>query len=94
MSCDVLKELESVIRERISSGDPNSYTYTIYAKGVHYIARKVGEEAVELAVASLAEGRSRVVEEAADLIYHLLVLLAAQGLSLDDVCSELRRRRR
>ncbi|KUO88930.1 MAG: phosphoribosyl-ATP diphosphatase [Thermoproteus sp.] len=93
MSCDVLKELESVIRERISSGDPNSYTYTIYAKGVHYIARKVGEEAVELAVASLAEGRNRVVEEAADLIYHLLVLLAAQGLSLDDVCSELRRRR-
>lgn len=93
MSCDVLEELEGVIRERISSRDPASYTYAIYSKGVHYIARKVGEEAVELAVASLAEGRQRVVEEAADLVYHLLVLLAAQGLSLGDVCAELRRRR-
>lgn len=94
MTCEVLRELDEVIRRRIKSGDPNSYTYTIYSKGVHHIARKVGEEAVELAVASLAEGRGRVVEEAADLIYHVLVLLAAQGLSIDDVCAELERRRR
>lgn len=93
MSCAVLDELERVIRERINSRDPNSYTYAIYSKGVGYIARKVGEEAVELAVAALAEGRQRVVEESADLLYHLLVLLAAQGLSLEDVCAELRRRR-
>ncbi|MBP1449434.1 MAG: phosphoribosyl-ATP diphosphatase [Thermoproteus sp.] len=94
MTCEILRELDEVIRRRIKSSDPNSYTYTIYSKGVHYIVRKVGEEAVELAVASLAEGRGRVVEEAADLIYHVLVLLAAQGLSLDDVCAELERRRR
>lgn len=94
MSCDVLAELEGVIRERIKSKDPSSYTYNIYSKGVGYIARKVGEEAVELAVAALAEGRERVVEEAADLLYHVLVLLAAQGLSLEDVCAELKRRRR
>ncbi len=94
MSCDVLVELERVIRDKIASQDPSSYTYTIYSKGVSYIARKVGEEAVELAVAALAEGKRRTIEEAADLLYHLLVLLAAQGLSLEDVCEELRRRRR
>ncbi|MEZ0247853.1 MAG: phosphoribosyl-ATP diphosphatase [Thermoproteus sp.] len=94
MTCEVLAELEEVIRDRIASRDPNSYTYTIYSKGVHYIARKVGEEAVELAIASLAEGRQRVVEEAADLLYHVAVLLAAQGLSLEDVCAELKRRRK
>ncbi|MEL9991856.1 MAG: phosphoribosyl-ATP diphosphatase [Thermoproteus sp.] len=94
MTCEILAELEEVIRARIASRDPNSYTYTIYSKGVHYIARKVGEEAIELVVASLAEGRQRVVEEAADLLYHVAVLLAAQGLSLEDVCAELKRRRK
>ncbi|CCC81437.1 phosphoribosyl-ATP diphosphatase [Thermoproteus tenax] len=94
MSCGVLAELEQVIRRRIAEGDPNSYTYSLYKSGVAHIARKVGEEAIELAVASLAEGKQRVVEEAADLLYHVLVLLASQGLSLEDVCGELKRRRK
>ena len=92
MTCQVLAQLEEVIRQRIREGNPQSYTYRLYAAGAPHIARKVAEEAVETAVAALAEGRQRTVEEAADLIYHLLVLLAAQNLTLNDVCTELEKR--
>jgi len=56
------------------------------------VARKVAEEAVGAAIAAVAEGRQRTVEEAADLLYHLLVLLAAQNLTLNDICAELEKR--
>ncbi|MGC9130898.1 MAG: phosphoribosyl-ATP diphosphatase [Pyrobaculum sp.] len=92
MTCQVLERLEGVIRQRIAEGNPQSYTYLLYTSGVPTVARKVGEEAVEVAVAALSEGRERVVAEAADLLYHLLVLLNALGLSLADVCGELERR--
>ncbi|AAL63178.1 phosphoribosyl-ATP diphosphatase [Pyrobaculum aerophilum] len=92
MSCQIFEKLEAVIRQRIAEGNPQSYTYRLYSSGVSTIARKVGEEAVEVAVAALAEGRERVVEESADLLYHLLVLLNSLGLSLGDVCKELERR--
>jgi len=92
MTCQVLERLEGVIRQRIAEGNPQSYTYRLYTSGVPTVARKGGEEAVEVAVAALSEGRERVVAEAADLLYHLLVLLNALGLSLADVCGELERR--
>ncbi|ABP49781.1 MULTISPECIES: phosphoribosyl-ATP diphosphatase [Pyrobaculum] len=94
MSCKVLEELEEVIRRRIEEGNPESYTYRLYSSGIPHIARKVGEEAVEAAVAAIAEGRERLAEEAADLLYHLLVLLNAAGLSLRDVCNVLEKRRK
>ncbi|ABL88381.1 phosphoribosyl-ATP pyrophosphatase [Pyrobaculum islandicum DSM 4184] len=94
MSCEILRKLEEVIRRRIEEKNPESYTYRLYSSGIHNVARKVGEEAVEVAVAALAEGKSRIVEEAADLLYHLLVLLNSTGLSLGDVCAELERRMR
>ncbi len=92
MTCLILAQLEEVIRQRIKEGSPQSYTYRLYTAGTPYIARKVAEEAVEAAIAAIAEGRQRTVEEAADLLYHLLVFLAAQGLTLNDICAELEKR--
>ncbi len=90
--CDFLKKLEDVINQRIVEKNPESYTYKLYNSGLHNVARKVGEEAVELAVAAIAESRERVTAEAADLVYHMLVLLRARELTLDDVCRELAKR--
>ncbi|MFN7105719.1 MAG: phosphoribosyl-ATP diphosphatase [Pyrobaculum sp.] len=90
--CEVLKKLEEIIQKRIEEKSPQSYTYRLYSSGIHHVARKVGEEAVELAVAALAEERERVAAEAADLLYHTLVLLHAKNLTLDDICQELARR--
>ncbi|MEM1519550.1 MAG: phosphoribosyl-ATP diphosphatase [Pyrobaculum sp.] len=92
MTCDVLKKLEDVIQSRIREGSPQSYTFRLYNSGVHNVAKKVGEEAVEAAVAALAESRERLISEAADLLYHLLVLLAARGVALEEVCQELAKR--
>jgi phosphoribosyl-AMP cyclohydrolase / phosphoribosyl-ATP pyrophosphohydrolase len=80
------------VRERADSRPHGSYTAALVAEGVGACARKVGEEAVELAVAALDEDDSRVVEEAADLVYHLYVLLAARGLDVAQVEDELRQR--
>ncbi|MCC6020804.1 MAG: phosphoribosyl-ATP diphosphatase [Thermoproteaceae archaeon] len=92
MNCEVLARLEEVIRQRIREASSQSYTYRLYAAGIPHIARKVAEEAVETAIAAIAEGRRRTVEEAADLLYHLLVLLVVQGLTLNDVYAELEKR--
>ncbi|BCS91640.1 phosphoribosyl-ATP diphosphatase [Metallosphaera javensis (ex Sakai et al. 2022)] len=89
---DILEELSAVIGQRLRDMPEGSYTASLARKGKGYVARKVGEEAVEVVVASLAEGRERVVSETADLLYHLLVLLALEGISLDEVREELRRR--
>ncbi len=91
---ELLKELYEVITDRIVRKPPESYTAYIVSRGDRYVARKLVEEALEVALASISETRDRVVYEAADLIYHLLVLLALNGITLDDVYEELRRRRR
>ncbi len=91
---DILKELYEVIMDRIASKPPNSYTAYLVSRGDAYIARKLGEEALETVIASLHESKDRVVCEVADLLYHLLVLLAVKGITLEDVYEELRRRRR
>jgi phosphoribosyl-AMP cyclohydrolase / phosphoribosyl-ATP pyrophosphohydrolase len=87
-----LHTLESVVEERVSSGKPDSYTARLFAKGTAQLAQKVGEEALEVALASLAETDERVIGESADLLFHLLVLLRGRGLKLDQVLDELRRR--
>lgn len=82
------------ILRREEENDENSYVAAQLAAGVALNARKVGEEAVELAVAALSETDERVVEEAADLYFHALLLLRSRGLDPASVDDELRRRQR
>ncbi len=89
---EYLKELWSVIEDRVRNPREGSYTSSLASKGVSYVARKFGEESVELIVASLRESDKRVVEEAADVVYHLMVLLAVRGIKFEDVVNELERR--
>lgn len=86
---DFLAVLESVIAARRDAQAQDSYTALLFSRGTPYIAQKVGEEAVELAIAAVMGERERTVAEAADLVYHLLVLLAANDLTLADVSAEL-----
>ena len=89
---DSLDALEAVIRER-RGGDPeSSYVARLTAKGRAKIAQKLGEEAVETVIAAIEDDKEALTSEAADLVFHLAVLLADAGLSLDDVRAELARR--
>ena len=85
-------ELWRTISARATTRPEGSYTSELLEAGIGACARKVGEEAVELSVAALDESDDRVVEEAADLVYHLYVLLAARGLDVAQLDNELRRR--
>jgi phosphoribosyl-ATP pyrophosphohydrolase/phosphoribosyl-AMP cyclohydrolase len=89
---DFLQTLEAVIEQRKSAGGDESYTARLFAEGPARIAQKVGEEGVELALAAAAGDRDEVVDEAADLMYHLIVLLADQQLNLGAVADRLRTR--
>ena len=92
MATDQLDALEALIRSR-KDGDPDaSYVARLFSKGRATIAQKVGEEAVETVIAACSGDDAAIVPEAADLIFHLMVLLADAGLSLDDVRAELARR--
>jgi phosphoribosyl-ATP pyrophosphohydrolase/phosphoribosyl-AMP cyclohydrolase len=82
------------ISERAAQRPEGSYTTKLLDEGVAAVARKVGEEAVEVVTAALAESDERVVSEAADLIYHLYVLLVSRGLDIAEVEEELARRAR
>ena len=88
-SLDFLQTLETVVADRLENPDARSYTAQLAAGGDKRIAQKVGEEAVELALASVAGDRNEMLAEAADLVYHLLVLLHARGLRLADVVKTL-----
>jgi phosphoribosyl-ATP pyrophosphohydrolase len=87
-----LETLEGVIAQRLEDAPAGSYTAKLAAGGVKKVAQKVGEEAVELSLAALSEDRVRVTAEAADLLYHTLVLLKVRDLALADVVAELERR--
>ena len=89
---EFLSTLEGVIRDRLDSGDATSYTARLLADGTSRIAQKVGEEGVELALAAVKGDAQEITDEAADLLYHVLVLLNAQSLSLADVCKVLESR--
>lgn len=89
---DTLTRLEQVIRERRNASPDESYVAKLSSRGLPEIARKVGEEAVEAAVAAIAYEKQELVGEAADLLFHLLILLAARGIPLAEVLAELERR--
>lgn len=88
-----LARLEAIVRDRIAVGMAEaSYVASLVAKGPGHVARKLGEEAVELIVATLESDDAAVVAEAADLVFHLTVLLGARGIGWDAVAAELDRR--
>ena len=87
-----INDLETIIQDRLKNPSDNSYTAKLASAGMKRIAQKVGEEAVELALAATSDDREEIIEEAADLVYHLIVLLANQGLSLNDVAAKLESR--
>lgn len=90
---DVLGELQALIRARHAERPPGSYTTKLFDAGVKRIAQKVGEEGLETALAAVAEEDAPLLGEAADLLYHLIVLLQARGLSLADALAVLAQRR-
>lgn len=87
-----LSDLEQRVRERAEASAVESYTRALLDKGIAHCAKKMGEEAFETAIAAVHEDKSRLISEAADLVYHLLVLLQARGVSLGEVEAELQRR--
>ncbi|MFA5968606.1 MAG: phosphoribosyl-ATP diphosphatase [Sphingomonas sp.] len=92
MADDILTTLEATIRARRSADPASSYVAKLFARGRAKIAQKVGEEATETVIAAVTDDKAGLTGEAADLIFHLLILLADTGLSLDDVRAELARR--
>jgi phosphoribosyl-ATP pyrophosphohydrolase len=89
---DTLARLEATITARLSASPETSYVAQLHARGLPVIARKLGEEAVEAITAALAGTREELTSEAADLLFHLLVLLAEKQVPLADVLAELDRR--
>ncbi|MFO0468856.1 MAG: bifunctional phosphoribosyl-AMP cyclohydrolase/phosphoribosyl-ATP diphosphatase HisIE [Bacteroidota bacterium] len=83
-STHFLHVLEKIINNRKSEGQPNSYTASLFAKGINKIAQKVGEEAVELVIEAKDDNLELFLNEAADLMYHYLILLSAKNTSLND----------
>jgi phosphoribosyl-ATP pyrophosphohydrolase len=84
-----LRDLERRIQARARESGDVSYTRKLLDRGINHCAKKFGEEAVEAAIAAVGEDRARLVGETADVLYHLLVVLHARGISLDDVEAEL-----
>ena len=87
-----LADLERIVAERATSGDPGSYTVKLAARGVPKAAQKLGEEGVECVIAAIAEDETELTKEAADLLYHLLVVLHLRQVPLAEVMAELERR--
>ena len=80
-----LYELQQTISEKIDNNDENSYTNEIYKRGINKVAQKVGEEAVELVIEAKDNNDELFLNEAADLLYHYLILLKAKGFTIEDV---------
>ena len=89
-----LRDLEKRVDERAKAGADVSYTRKLLDRGVVHCAKKLGEEAVEAAIAAVGEDRQRLIGEAADVLYHLLVVLYVRGITLDEVEAELGARTR
>jgi phosphoribosyl-ATP pyrophosphohydrolase len=92
MAAFTVHDLAENVRRRADASPDVSYTRKLLDRGVAHCAKKLGEEAVEAALAAVVEDRDRVIAEAADVIYHLLVMLQARGVSLAEVEAELGRR--
>ncbi|MEI9422381.1 phosphoribosyl-ATP diphosphatase [Mesorhizobium sp. Cs1299R1N1] len=82
-------DLEKIVSDRAHSGDPDSWTAKLFARGMDKAAQKLGEEAVETVIAAVKGDKQGLVSESADLIYHWLVVLSIAGVPLDDVLKEL-----
>ena len=91
-SNDFLQQLENVIRQRRDQPDDNSYTTSLFKRGINKIAQKVGEEAVELVIEAKDNNADLFLNEAADLLFHYLILLSAKGYELGDVVKILESR--
>ena len=87
-----LYHLEQIINQRIDNNESNSYTNKLYGKGINKIAQKVGEEAIELVIESTGDNKELFCNEAADLLYHLLILLKAKNCSMIDIEKILKER--
>ncbi len=87
-----LATLEGIITQRLADRPEGSYTAKLFAQGIRRVAQKVGEEGVEFALAAATESDEKVTEEAADLLFHLLLGLRSRGLSLRRVVAQLQRR--
>jgi len=87
-----LENLEAIIGERLQHPTEDSYTVRLAKSGIKRIAQKVGEEGVELALAAAGGDKNEVVDETADLLYHVIVLLAVHDLGLKHVCDRLQTR--
>jgi phosphoribosyl-AMP cyclohydrolase / phosphoribosyl-ATP pyrophosphohydrolase len=94
ISDNFLQHLENVILDRKQRPTENSYTARLFGKGINKIAQKVGEEAVELVIEAKDNNEELFLNEAADLLYHYLVLLSAKGYVLDDVIEVLKKRQK
>ena len=92
MTAFTLSDLEKRIAERSLATAEKSYTRSLIDKGVAHCAKKLGEEAFETAMAAVQEDKGRLISEAADLVYHLLVVLKARDVALADVVAELEKR--
>lgn len=89
---DIIRALFETIRSRKGADPSSSYTASLYAKGTAKIAQKVGEEAVETCIEALQGNKEAIAAESADLLYHLMVLWADQGLTPEDVLNVLQKR--
>ena len=92
MSRFTLHDLAATIDARAASGGEASYTKKLLDRGAEYCAKKLGEEAVETVIAAIGNDRGHLIAESADLLYHLLVLLKARGIRLEDVEAVLAQR--
>jgi phosphoribosyl-ATP pyrophosphohydrolase len=87
-----LTDLEHIVAERAKASPDESYTAKLIARGMEVAAKKLGEEAVEAVIAAVTADREHLVAESADVLYHLLVVLKAANIPLDEVMAELQRR--
>ena len=92
MTENTLEKLTSIIKDRMEKLPDNSYVSELYKKGEVKIANKLGEEAVETISAFLTNDKNEIIEESADLLFHLLILLQSKGLKLNDVVAILEKR--
>ena len=89
-----LQELYDLMKDRKRNGDPDvSYTARLFAKGTAKIAQKVGEEAVEIVIAAMQKDKKEVINESADLLYHLLALWVDRGVNPEEVIDKLKSRK-
>ena len=91
-SLDILRTIERTIKERKSADPSTSYVAKRFAKGRPKIAQKIGEEGVELALALVLDDRQEIINEASDLIFHMMLGLEISGVSLDEVMAEIAKR--